>query len=138
MGVVEHNWLELGFGRTSTTSTAQATPRNLLGFKDGTRNIKAEQTALMNDYVWVGPESEQAWLRGGSYLVARRIRIFVENWDRDYLRDQENTIGRAKISGVRSLAAPSSARPTSRRQPLARRSSRRSSSSCSRHSPPTR
>ena len=24
MGVVEHNWMELGFGRTSTTSTAQA------------------------------------------------------------------------------------------------------------------
>jgi hypothetical protein len=36
MGVVEHNWMELGFGRTSTTSTSQATPRNLLGFKDGT------------------------------------------------------------------------------------------------------
>jgi deferrochelatase/peroxidase EfeB len=36
MGVVAHNWIELGFGRTSTTSTAQATPRNLLGFKDGT------------------------------------------------------------------------------------------------------
>ena len=44
MGVVAHNWMELGFGRTSTTTTAQATPRNLLGFKDGTRNIKAEQT----------------------------------------------------------------------------------------------
>ncbi len=36
----------------------------------------------------------------GSYLVARKIRIFVENWDRDYLRDQENTIGRAKLSGA--------------------------------------
>jgi deferrochelatase/peroxidase EfeB len=46
MGVVSHNWLELGFGRTSTTSTAQQTPRNLLGFKDGTRNIKAEQAGL--------------------------------------------------------------------------------------------
>ena len=33
MGVVEHNWMELGFGRTSTTSTDEATPRNLLGFK---------------------------------------------------------------------------------------------------------
>ena len=42
MGVVELNWMELGFGRTSTTSTAEATPRNLLGFKDGTRNIKAQ------------------------------------------------------------------------------------------------
>ncbi|HXP53542.1 MAG TPA: iron uptake transporter deferrochelatase/peroxidase subunit [Streptosporangiaceae bacterium] len=100
MGVVEHNWMELGFGRTSTTSTNEATPRNLLGFKDGTRNIKAEQTDLMDDYVWVGKESDQAWLRGGSYLVARKIRIFVENWDRDYLQDQENVIGRSKVSGA--------------------------------------
>ncbi|HUN32905.1 MAG TPA: iron uptake transporter deferrochelatase/peroxidase subunit [Trebonia sp.] len=100
MGVVEHNWLELGFGRTSTTSTSQQTPRNLLGFKDGTRNIKAEQTSLMNDYVWVGQETDQPWLRGGSYLVARKIRMFIENWDRDYLQDQENVIGRAKVSGA--------------------------------------
>jgi deferrochelatase/peroxidase EfeB len=100
MGVVAHNWMELGFGRTSTTTTAQATPRNLLGFKDGTRNIKAEQTDLMRGHVWVGAESDQPWLRGGSYLVARKIRMFVENWDRDLLRDQENIIGRAKISGA--------------------------------------
>jgi deferrochelatase/peroxidase EfeB len=100
MGVVQHNWMELGFGRTSTTTTSQATPRNLLGFKDGTRNIKAEQTSLMDDYVWVGSESDQPWLRGGSYLVARKIRIFVENWDRDYLKDQQNVIGRAKVSGA--------------------------------------
>jgi deferrochelatase/peroxidase EfeB len=100
MGVVEHNWMELGFGRTSTTSTAQATPRNLLGFKDGTRNIKAEQTQLMDNYVWVGRETDQRWLQGGAYLVARKIRIFVENWDRDYLQDQEHVIGRAKSSGA--------------------------------------
>ena len=37
---------------------------------------------------------------GSSYLVARRIRIFVENWDRDYLGDQENVIGRAKVTGA--------------------------------------
>ena len=36
-------WSQLGFGRTSSTSTAQATPRNLMGFKDGTRNIKVEE-----------------------------------------------------------------------------------------------
>src|ERR1700761_3727277 len=100
MGVVEHNWMELGFGRTSTTSTSQATPRNLLGFKDGTRNIKAEQTDLLDQYVWAGAETDQPWMRGGSYLVARKIRIFVENWDRDYLQDQENTIGRSKVSGA--------------------------------------
>jgi deferrochelatase/peroxidase EfeB len=100
MGAVEHNWMELGFGRTSTTSTAEATPRNLLGFKDGTRNIKSEQTELMNKYVWTGPESGQSWFGNGSYLVARKIRIFVENWDRDYLQDQEHVIGRSKVAGA--------------------------------------
>jgi deferrochelatase/peroxidase EfeB len=100
MGTVAHKWMELGFGRTSSTSTSEATPRNLLGFKDGTRNIKAEQASLMNRYVWAGAETGQPWMRGGSYLVARKIRMFVENWDRDYLADQENVIGRAKVSGA--------------------------------------
>jgi deferrochelatase/peroxidase EfeB len=54
----------------------------------------------MNGCVWVGPETDQPWLRRGSYLIARKIRIFVENWDRDYLQDQEHVIGRAKVSGA--------------------------------------
>ena len=100
LGVADYNYLELGFGRTSTTSTAEQTPRNLLGFKDGTRNIKAQQTDLLDDYVWVGKETDQAWMEGGSYLVARRIQIFIENWDRDVLGDQQNVIGRAKATGA--------------------------------------
>ena len=47
-------WSQLGFGRTSTTSRAQATPRNLMGFKDGTRNIKLEDAKALADHVWVG------------------------------------------------------------------------------------
>lgn len=100
LGVVDYNWMELGFGKTSSTSTAQATPRNLLGFKDGTRNIKAQQGDLLDDYVWVGDDSDQTWMRGGSYLISRRIQIFLENWDRDYLEDQQNVIGRVKVSGA--------------------------------------
>jgi deferrochelatase/peroxidase EfeB len=100
LGVVDYNWMELGFGKTSSTSTAQATPRNLLGFKDGTRNIKAEQTDLLDDYVWVGNDSDQRWMKGGSYLISRRIQIFIENWDRDYLEDQQNVIGRTKTTGA--------------------------------------
>ncbi len=100
LGVVDYNWMELGFGRTSTTSATQATPRNLLGFKDGTRNIKSQQTDLLDDYVWVGNETDQAWMKGGSYLVSRRIQIYIENWDRDVLNDQQNVIGRAKTTGA--------------------------------------
>ena len=43
-GTVAVRWSQLGFGRTSTTSTSQSTPRNLFGFKDGTMNVKAEET----------------------------------------------------------------------------------------------
>ena len=42
-------WSQLGFGRTSSTSTSQATPRNLMGFKDGTMNVKAEDPAAVDD-----------------------------------------------------------------------------------------
>ena len=100
LGTVEHNWMELGFGKTSTTSAGGATPRNLMGFKDGTRNIRSDQTDLLNQYVWIGDEADQPWLAGGSYLVARRIRMFIENWDRDYLADQQNVFGRVKSSGA--------------------------------------
>jgi deferrochelatase/peroxidase EfeB len=99
-GTVVLRWSQLGFGRTSATSTSQSTPRNLMGFKDGTNNIKAEDAAEMADYVWVGPETDQPWMVDGSYLVSRRIRISLETWDADYLGDQENVIGRYKNSGA--------------------------------------
>ena len=41
-----------------------------------------------------------AWMRGGSYLVTRRIRMNLEVWDRSSLQDQEETIGRQKYSGA--------------------------------------
>ena len=52
-GTVAVRWSQLGFGRTSTTSTAQSTPRNLFGFKDGTANVKAEEEEALDDFVWV-------------------------------------------------------------------------------------
>jgi deferrochelatase/peroxidase EfeB len=99
IGTVSMRWMQIGFGSTARSS-APATPRNLLGFKDGTRNIDGADDALMRDHVWIGDESDQPWLRDGSFLVTRRIRMFIENWDRDRLGDQENVIGRDKESGA--------------------------------------
>jgi deferrochelatase/peroxidase EfeB len=98
-GTVAMRWSQLGFGRTASTTRAQDTPRNLMGFKDGTVNIKAEDAAAMDRFVWVGGEGP-AWMRGGSYMVTRRIRMLLEIWDRSPLEDQEQTIGRAKYSGA--------------------------------------
>ncbi|MDT4913870.1 MAG: deferrochelatase/peroxidase EfeB [Pseudonocardiales bacterium] len=99
-GTAVMRWSQLGFGRTSSTSTSQETERNLLGFKDGTNNIKNEDQTDLDAFVWVGAEAEQEWMAGGSYLVARRIRMLIESWDTDYLLDQENVIGRFKTSGA--------------------------------------
>lgn len=96
-GVVSTRWMQLGFGRTSSTSTEQATPRNLFGFKDGTANLKAEDASAIEDHVWV---TDDSWLRGGTYLVARRIRMILETWDRESLTGQEKIIGRTKGSGA--------------------------------------
>ena len=99
-GTVVTRWTQLGFGRTSATGAEQQTPRNLMGFKDGTRNIRSDDSTALNKHVWVGAEAGQEWMRGGSYLVARRIRMFVETWDRDRLSDQEAVFGRAKYTGA--------------------------------------
>ncbi|MFM6974629.1 MAG: iron uptake transporter deferrochelatase/peroxidase subunit [Agromyces sp.] len=94
------HWSQLGLGRTSSTTKAQATPRNLFGFKDGTANLKAEDTEQLAASVWVDTSDGPAWLTGGSYLVARRIRMTIETWDHAQLGEQEKVIGRSKAEGA--------------------------------------
>jgi deferrochelatase/peroxidase EfeB len=98
-GSVVMRWSQLGFGRTAKTVASQQTPRNLMGFKDGTNNITADETSALARHVWVGAEAPP-WLRGGTYMVTRRIRMLIEVWDRASLSDQEATIGRQKVSGA--------------------------------------
>jgi deferrochelatase/peroxidase EfeB len=100
-GTVAMRWSQLGFGRTSSTSSAQETPRNLLGFKDGTNNIKSEEGPdVLDKQLWVQKGDGPEWMTNGSYLVSRRIRMLIEVWDRNSLVDQEDTIGRKKESGA--------------------------------------
>ncbi|GAA3669317.1 iron uptake transporter deferrochelatase/peroxidase subunit [Arthrobacter ginkgonis] len=100
-GRAQVRWSQIGFGRTSSTSRAQSTPRNLMGFKDGTANLKSEDTAFLQEHVWVsGASGGEAWMNGGTYLVARRIRMHIETWDRTPLGEQETIIGRTKRTGA--------------------------------------
>lgn len=99
-GIVSLRWSQDGFGRTSSTSRSQPTPRNLIGFKDGTNNIRAEDTEAMDGHVWVQPGDGPAWMEGGTYLVARRIQILFDVWDSTSLEGQERVFGRRKVSGA--------------------------------------
>jgi deferrochelatase/peroxidase EfeB len=94
-GVATTRWTVLGFGRASA-GKGQTTPRNLMGFKDGTRNIKEE--ADFTKFVWV--DDDQAWTRGGSYQVVRKIQMNIENWDSDPVGDQQEVFGRTKAIGA--------------------------------------
>ena len=109
-GTATLRWSQVGYGRTSSTSVDQETPRNLFGFKDGTNNIKAEDPAdQLNEHLWVQPGDDAAadWMTGGTYYVARRIRMLAEVWDRLRLIEQEQTMGRDKRYGAPlSIANP--------------------------------
>ena len=93
-GVAVARWSQVGFNEAGA---AAGTPRNLMGFKDGTTNPSTE--LALDELVWVsgaGPD----WMVGGTYLVARRIRIDFDAWDDTPVGVQERIIGRHKLSGA--------------------------------------
>jgi deferrochelatase/peroxidase EfeB len=95
LGVASTRWAVLGFGRASA-GQGQITPRNLFGFRDGTRNIRSPEE--FDRFVWV--QDGPAWQRHGSYQVVRKIQMHIENWDTDRVGDQNNIFGRHKVSGA--------------------------------------
>jgi deferrochelatase/peroxidase EfeB len=99
-GSTQLRWAQSGF---LPSTPVGETARNLMGFKDGTNNPsngapRVDAPRSLDDVVWV--DEGPVWMRGGSYLVARRIRISLEHWDRTDLAFQEEVIGRHKYSGA--------------------------------------
>ncbi|KQL46832.1 deferrochelatase [Brevibacillus choshinensis] len=93
-------WVQDGFQRTSAADPTGSTPRNLMGFKDGSNNPKVSEPAAADEIVWAQSTDDPAWMAGGSYMVMRRIRMRIEIWDRSSLDDQESTFGRHRQSGA--------------------------------------
>lgn len=82
-------WSQMGFNSFMGSDT----PRNLFAFKDGIINPK--KTEL----------DKEVWIKGGvfdkgSYLIARKVVMHLETWDRTHLKGQNETFGRQRDSGA--------------------------------------
>ncbi len=94
--VAQVRWVQSGF---LPNFAHKETPRNLMGFKDGTNNPSVGDAQVMKQFVWVDDEGPD-WMKRGSYVVVRRIRMALEHWDTMKVDFQEQTIGRHKYSGA--------------------------------------
>ncbi|MCR8575838.1 iron uptake transporter deferrochelatase/peroxidase subunit [Streptomyces sp. Isolate_219] len=92
-------WQMNGFNRTPGATAHPMTTRNLMGQIDGTNNPEPSDQDF-DERIFVGRDADQAWMRGGSYAVVRRIRMLLDDWEKRSRHDQERVIGRRKDNGA--------------------------------------
>ncbi|MFJ8997763.1 iron uptake transporter deferrochelatase/peroxidase subunit [Streptomyces sp. NPDC102359] len=92
-------WQMNGFNRSPGATSRPMTTRNLMGQVDGTRNPKPAEPDF-DERIFVPERGEPAWMANGSYVVVRRIRMLLDDWEKLSLAEQEGVIGRRKSDGA--------------------------------------
>ena len=100
-GQLTPRWILDGFTTAPRGPHPWNSTRNLFAFRDGTANPDNGNAQLMNDLIWVQPNSgEPGWAVNGTYVVVRTIRQNVEFWDRVGMLEQVQMIGRDRVVGA--------------------------------------
>ncbi|MFB7273258.1 Dyp-type peroxidase [Streptomyces sp. NPDC056244] len=86
---------------TRNPSRPVGVPRDWFGFKDGIANPDLNDTAQLNQEVWVQPRTDEPdWAAGGTYQVVRIVHFKLEEWQKLTVAQQERIFGRRKASGA--------------------------------------
>jgi dye decolorizing peroxidase len=96
-GAARVRWVQRGFLPGSALVNATETPRNLMGQHDGTDNPTGSKLDLA---VWVTTADQPDWLVDGTYLVCRRIRMLLPEWEALPTAKKEAALGRHLDSGA--------------------------------------
>ncbi|MFF0515580.1 iron uptake transporter deferrochelatase/peroxidase subunit [Streptomyces sp. NPDC004250] len=92
-------WQMNGFNRSPGATAHPVTARNLMGQIDGTRNPRPGEKDF-DRKVFVPADGNPAWMANGSYVVVRRIRMLLDDWEKLSRMDQDLVIGRRKSNGA--------------------------------------
>jgi deferrochelatase/peroxidase EfeB len=100
-GAAKVRWTKYGFVRDRLPGDPpNSSPRNIIGFRDGTNNLRGSDAAKMRSNVWVNPGDGPDWMTNGTYLVVRNLNVLVPNFLTEPLDVQEYAFGRYKASGA--------------------------------------
>ncbi|WP_405919793.1 iron uptake transporter deferrochelatase/peroxidase subunit [Streptomyces longwoodensis] len=100
-GVARVRWQMNGFNRSPGATAHPLTARNLMGQVDGTRNPKPSDADFdRRVFVPASGSADPAWMANGSYVVVRRIRMLLDDWEQLSRAAQEQVIGRRKADGA--------------------------------------
>lgn len=100
-GAASVKWSKYGFVRDPLPGDPPgSTPRNIVGFKDGTNNLRGSDAARMRSNVWVNAGDGPGWMTNGTYLVVRNLNVLVANFLTEPLDVQQYAFGRDKATGA--------------------------------------